>query len=264
MANVTTDTAQTIFGRKTFAVQSPTATDGDNAMVKSTRDASTVTGGTAGYVNHGLYHKTTTGADEKSFEWGITGVLHNYSLEGENTGIYAQGWKYASGPTWAFVAEARDMTLGQNGALIAAEIDVFANGKNTANNRIGVDITAGKGVPTGEACEVYAGVRVASVNFSTDGYYRHGVLVGDTNQAPLNATHGVSINTNGVNGIRDNGAKTVGFHAAAAYTEAAFRMKAGDWFNFDQSGTIKMRYNATSKKIEFYNGSTLKHSIPMG
>ena len=222
------------------------------------------TGGQAGWVNSALRINSAAAASTTSYEWTLCSVMYN-SGPGQNVGIYGQGNRMATTAltTWAATLEARDHTETDSGSLVGVEVDVFANGANPNNNRIGVDVIAGKGVSTGAACEAYAGLRIASVFFSTDGYYRHGISVGDVNQTALNATYGITIKTNGTAGVIDHGTKNVGMYASGSYSESAYRMSTGSWFAFDDTNQIKMRYNAANNCIEFYNGSTRVATINM-
>jgi hypothetical protein len=73
------------------STQSTIATTGqsNSSSVYLTRNAS-YSNGTPGFVNAALYAKTTVGSPsnrtQKAFEWGIVGVVDNYSDFGENVG----------------------------------------------------------------------------------------------------------------------------------------------------------------------------------
>lgn len=150
------------------------------------------TGGTVGFVNSSIYGKTTVGSGVTNFEWSILGILDNYATgSGENVAIYAQGNKQSTGATWALVAEARDYTntADPSAGLIGLEVDVFANGSDASNNRVGVDIVAGKGV-TGTLPDVGFGLRIGPQNGDTTlGRFKVGAqFKGDFTTALIDAT----------------------------------------------------------------------------
>jgi hypothetical protein len=138
------------------------------------------TGGTPGNVNAGLVVNSSVSANVTSFEWAIVGVLNNSATNGENTGIYGQGNKLTgAGPTWGMVAEARDKSGNANpsSGLVGIEVDVFANGTDTNNTRVGIDLVVGKGV-TGTAPTATYGLRVAPQNNDpSNGAFDWGVYV---------------------------------------------------------------------------------------
>ena len=154
-----------------------TGANDEYAVVLVKRDA--LPGGTPGYVNGTLRAETKTDPGTTSFEWSVLGVLHNYATAGENVAVYGQGNKHAgAGPTWAACFEARDDSGASNPltGLVGVEVDVFANGPDTYGNRVGIDVAIGKGIPTGDACQVGYGLRIAPVNNdATNGSVIYGI-----------------------------------------------------------------------------------------
>ena len=154
-----------------------TGANDEYAVVLVKRDA--LPGGTPGYVNGTLRAETKTDPGTTSFEWTVLGVLHNYATAGENVAVYGQGNKHAgAGPTWAACFEARDDSGAYNelNGLVGVEVDVFANGPDTYGERIGIDLVIGKGVPTGDACQVGYGIRIAPQNNdATNGSVIYGI-----------------------------------------------------------------------------------------
>lgn len=218
-----------------------TATDVSTSKIERTTSHS---GGAPGFVNSALKVTSTVGNGVTNFEWGITSVMDNFAGTGENVAIYAQGNKRAVGPTWAMVAEAKDHTNLANpvGALVGLEVDVFANGTDTNNSRIGIDIVAGKGVGAGATAQIYSGIRIVPSGLDpTQAYYMNGVLFQGDQTAAIN------ISTTGANttwGIRDNGDKPVGIELSAAYSAAAIRMATGNKLAFDTTGNVYLQESA--------------------
>ena len=223
---------------------STTALDSiSKASINTFRDTTGVSGGTVGYVNPNIYGRTVTGAAETSFEWTSVFVMDNYSTAGENVAMYAQGNKRSTGPTWGAVAEAKDFTNTANPAagLIGMEVNVFANGTDTNNRRIGIDLVAGKGVTGGTKPEIYAGIRV--VPFAEDtanAKFINGVLL----QGEY--TTGLNVSATAVWGIYMSGTKTVGIDLAnGTHTAAAIRIKEKEKIQFNGAGTSELAYDST-------------------
>lgn len=234
-------------------VSSGTATTSNLAW---TRNANYI-GGTPGYVNSVIYTRTTAGANTTSFEWGITGVVDNYSNAGENVGIYGQGNKYSTtGPTWGMVAEARDHTgnavVSNSGGLVGLEVDVFANGDDTLERRIGIDVVVGPGITGGAKGIAYDGVRVGATNNNNlVGAFKYAFNVLSADNA------GLLLQNTGTSGILSKGAHTVGIDLSqATHQSSALKIKSGDRIALDTDGNFTFRYNVTNGYIEFFNGST--------
>jgi hypothetical protein len=221
-----------------------TSTDQEfNAAINAYRNASAVTGGTAGFVNPNIYARTVSGSAETAYEWTVVSIMDNYSAAGENVAVYAQGNKRSTGPTWAAVAEAKDFTNTANPAagLIGIEVDVFANGTDANSRRIGIDLVAGKGVAGGATSQTYAGIRI--VPFAVD----------DTNATFINGillqgqyTTGLNISATGTWGIYMSGIKTVGIDlSGGTHNDAAIRIKEKEAIQFNAAGTSELFYDST-------------------
>lgn len=137
---------QTVAGNKTFTGKeefnkTPVIPgSGVDYNFKSTRDTTSLSGGTAGNVNGGVWIYSKTGASVTSYEWNCLMQTDNYSSAGENVGAYAQGNRFGTGPTWGFVAEANSL-LADNNATIGMEVDCCVTGTDsTSSNRVGVDV----------------------------------------------------------------------------------------------------------------------------
>ena len=89
--------------------------------------------------------KSFVSAGNTNFEWAIVGVCDNSATAGENVGGYFQGIKRATGPTWGAVAEVIDKTgANPTTGAVGIEVNVTANGTDTSNNRVGIDVAIRK------------------------------------------------------------------------------------------------------------------------
>lgn len=220
-----------------------TATDREyKAAVNAYRNATAVSGGTPGYVNFTMYAKTDTGATETAYEWGITSVMNNYSAAGENVAVYGQGNKRSTGPTWGIVAEARDFTQVANptAGLISIEAGIFANGTDNNNNRVGVDISVGKGVAGGTINTTAVGLRIGPTFADpTQGQIKDGIVLGG------NITVGISHGSSGTWGLYMFGTNAIGIDlSAGTNTTSAIRIKNGENIAFDASSTYRLRHSS--------------------
>jgi hypothetical protein len=142
-------------------------TTGGDTATQYIRRIANHSGGTAGWVSTALNVRTdVTGTGATNYEWAFLAVMHNYAAAGENVGGYLQGNKYSTGPTWGSTIEARDKTglTNTTGGLIGVEVGVFANGGDSNNTRVGIDVSLGKNAVTDTTCEVSYGVRVVPTN----------------------------------------------------------------------------------------------------
>jgi hypothetical protein len=225
---------------------SPTTTATDReykASVNAFRDASAVAGGTVGYVNSAVYARTVTGATETSFEWTNLAIVDNYAAAGENVALYGQGNKRGTGPTWGIVSEARDFTQVANPTkgLVGLEVGMFANNTDTANQRVGIDISVGKGVAGGTINTTTYGLRVGPTNFDlTEGQVTDGIaLLG-------NMVVGVQVSSSGTWGINLSGTYSIGLDLSSATTStSAIRIKNGDNMAFDASSVYRLRHSTS-------------------
>jgi hypothetical protein len=190
----------TVYQKRILVRQNET-TDTDYGLY-NIQKVTSHTGGSTAQTNSTFIVQTTVNAASSTTEWGILGVVDNYAALGEQTGIYGQGIKRTgAGNTWAAVFEARDESglANPTTALVATEIDVWANGTDANSVRTGQDITIGKptGVnSTGARCEVSWGSRVvAQNNDPTQGRVKKGYSVElecdvgfDTSAATMSAT----------------------------------------------------------------------------
>ena len=225
---------------------SPTAAalDGNTkAPINTLRDASAVSGGTIGYVNPNIWGRTITGATETSFEWTIVGVMDNYAASGENVGVYGQGNKRSTGPTWGIVSEARDFTNAADpvNGWIGIEAGLFANGTDANVSRVAIDVSVGKGIAGGTINTASRGLRIAPTNLDlTQGQFINGITLQG------NMVVGVQVSSSGTWGIQFNGTYTTGIDLSSATTgTSAIRIKNGENMAFDGSSLYRLRHSST-------------------
>jgi hypothetical protein len=225
---------------------SRTTTNADGytgASIYVFRDTTGVTGGTAGYVNAASVARTTTGATETAFEWTTLSIMDNYSAAGENVAFYGQGNKRSTGGTWGGVFEARDFTQVANptGGLVGLEVDVFANGTDTGNERIGIDIVAGKGVSSGTINTVGIGMRIGPVNADiTKGQYSSGIFLSGT------MVTGLNVASSGTWGALFTGTNAVGIDLpTGTNSTSAIRIKNSENIAFDASSVYKLQHKSS-------------------
>lgn len=262
-----TDIASAL-GAATTTTITNEATAGTSSLWK-VRNAN-YSGGTPGSVGTALAVLTNVNsADAASYEWTILGMMQNHSAVAENVAIYGQGIKYSTGQTWAMVAEAQDMTnvnsTNSTGPLIGVEIDIGCNGTDTANSRIGIDLVVsnaqynrglGVGIGVGQA---YAAIRANNqpLNGSgAGGSWYNGFVINSATFAGINNA------ANGVFGILHTGSYIVGIDLSnATHSSSAIRLKGNDSIALEATNAITMKYNTSTGKIEFYNGTTRRGYI---
>lgn len=114
----------------------------DSQYFRVSREAR-LAGGTSGFVTKALMVETTTSADNTNYEWNAMFQLNDYASIGtQNCGFYVQSLKYGTGATFGGVIEVQDRTGTQSSGVVALEIDVTADGDNSNNNRLGLDVLA--------------------------------------------------------------------------------------------------------------------------
>lgn len=178
-------------------------TSGGDTATQYIRRIADHSGGTPGWVSSALNVRTdVTNSAATNFEWAIVGTIQNSAAAGENTGIYGQGVKQSTGPTWGMVAEARDTSGIVNPAtgLVGLEVDTFANGFDANNSRVGIDVVIGKNNQSGSLCETAFGIRIGTTNGDiTQGRVKYGIQlnaitfdVGFDTSSATQATGGVA------------------------------------------------------------------------
>jgi hypothetical protein len=154
-------------------------TSGGDTAVQYVRRIANHSGGTPGWVSTAISARTdVTNAAATNFEWAVLGAIYNSANAGENVGVYGQGNKQSTGPTWGMTAEARDTSNISNPTtgLVGIEVDTFANGFDPNNSRVGIDVVIGKNNSSGTLCETAFGIRIGTVNGDiTQGRVKYGV-----------------------------------------------------------------------------------------
>lgn len=231
------------------------------------------TGGTSGNVSSNLHLTTAVSQNVTNFVWGITSVLNNSADAGENVAIYGQGNRVAGvGPIWGGVFEARDKTntsgVGKSGT-VGIEVDVFANGVVAGSfNRVGIDVVAGKGDPTGDTCQVGYGVRVGpqggSVSNATFlvGYSVTGTTAWDFSAGSAGTQAGFNVAGTPISGFRISGTCNVGLNTSlGTITSNAVRLASTQNIAMEATGVIKTSWGVTANIWGFYNDTTERFGI---
>jgi hypothetical protein len=201
------------------------------------RDAYSLSGGTHGHVNTGLYVRTRTGKRQTAFEWSGLFLLDNYADAGENVALYAQANAFGKGPSWAFVGECTN-AFAPEATCVGAEINVSTTGPDTGN-RIGIDIVLAdgplwRGLGASSVVEGTAGIRIGTSNPSTRyGRWTYGLK--------LDGTMGTGIDT------------------TAAQTQTAIKLKAGQQIELGDG----IRIDYKDGQIRFLNGTRVVHQFAM-
>lgn len=211
-------------------------TDGQDSCWSSVRDTTGLVGGTPGFVNAGITHRTITAAGETAYEWGVLSIMDNYATAGENVAVYGQANKRTttSGPTWAACFEANDIHQTADptgGPLIGIEVTMSANGTDANMTRYGIDLALNRSNVAGAFPTFHYGVRIASSSPSFQ----------------INRGFGIFGPTFGV-----------GFDTADATQSgggAAFRMAAGQRHAYDAAITKWTVYNSGSGEFQWWDTS---------
>lgn len=207
-----------------LAVQRPaTATDAWGGGISVQRDASAVAGGTYGFVNAGLFNRTTAGADLASFEWAHLSILDNYARAGENVAIYAQANKFGTGPTWAAVSEVAD-TTGSSTGTVTHEFDMWTSGPDSGA-RIGLDVVVGdarriRGLGGSDQAEGSVGLRIGASSATPYARWTRGVQ--------LTGGHTLGIDTS----------------TATISSGTALRIAEGQAISLDATDSTRLHYQA--------------------
>ena len=230
------------------------AASNDIATSWVSRDAN-FTGGTFGFVNSALKVETAAAADVTSFEWGILSVMDNYATAGENVAIYGQAKKQSTGPTFAMVAEARDETNLANPTtgLVGLEVDLFANGTDNINRRVGIDIVIGRANGGGATCVGTAAIRVGPQNFdNANGSFISGLLLTGLIDA------GINLQSSGTWGLRTTGSQSIGIDLSqGTHSTAAIRLAAGQLVSFEGTGARTLQYSSGSLQYKVSGANAL-------
>lgn len=212
------------------------------------------TGGTPGWVNGGMFLHNTVASTPTAYEWTLTSVMDNSAAIGENVGAYFQGLKRSTGATWASVSEVADMTYAAStptsGGLIAIEVDVFANGTDGYDQRVGVDIVVGnarlaKTGTLGETAQIGNAIRIAPQDFNESlAYAKVGLNILTSSVA------GILNQATGTYGIKHTGDYVTGIDLSeATHADSAIRLHEDDCIKL--GADVSFKYNSYNQCIEF-------------
>jgi len=222
--------------------------------------------------------ETYVGASNNQFEWSIWGYMENASPLGENVAVYGQAVKTATnaGGTWGGCFEFKDRTNTSinpaSGGGLGIEVTMSVNGtdqsdtfaSNAQARRIGIDIVSNnvrnfesggvdQGIGRGEC---FAAIRVSGELSNNSGCFYNGLAI----RTALVA--GVYNYATSTYGIRHTGAYGVGIDLSeATHQSSAIRIKANDYIALEGTNAIKLRYNSSNGRIEFFNGASRRGFI---
>tara|TARA_R110000824_G_scaffold347748_2_gene534516 strand:- start:18510 stop:20888 length:2379 start_codon:yes stop_codon:yes gene_type:complete len=220
---------------------------------------------------------TTGTADPASKPWAISAEMTSgatSSTSGEaGTSLSGLTRKTASnnGVIFGGHLQCKDETDAATlGGMIGLELNIQGNGADSNANRYGMDIIARtfSGGTSGNG-RYSAAIRIRN-DASTSGSWDTGIVIGGFGEVEKTATAiktQNSLNTSTGHGIIDEGSKLYGVRANGNYGGGAFAMASNQYFEFANVGgslRIRMKYNSTLDRIEFYKAATLKGFIDMG
>lgn len=261
--------------------QSTTVGHAYSDTLRITREADYTGGNTSG-VNSCLRAETSVASTADTQEWSMLGKIESYSPDAVTVGVYGQAWMQAEDTASCFgmVAEAQDYSLGttNTGGLIGLEVDCYASGINSVNNRIAIMVVAGK-TSAGVNSEIWAGLYFSTsqgggVATST---YKNMIYMGNDTDLSLpqpTVQNGIRCVANGTNMLRDTGtwsgvgvllggSYAVGVEVLGTVSACAFRSAADQFWALNGTGTKKFKYSASNDRIEFYDNATLRAYIPL-
>lgn len=205
------------------------------------------TGGSSAFVASNLLARTVTGANVTNNEWAATFILDNHTPApvAGHVAMYAQGNKYTgAGLTWAAVAEARDRSGDANptSGLVAIEVDVFADGTDNNDQRVGIDLVGGVGVAIGP-------------------FIGYGIRIGPQDGNTLNCTfkrgvHLYGVHERGLSMALAAGSTCAIDLSASTLTGSALRLAQNQFIAFDAGDNERLSYDGTG--IAYRSGGNLR------
>jgi len=156
------------------------------------------------------------------------------------------------------------------GGMIGLELNIQGNGADTNANRYGMDIIARtfSGGTSGNG-RYSAAIRIRN-DASTSGKWNTGIIIGgfgEVENTDIAIKTQNSLNTSTGQGLVDEGSKLYGVRANGDYGGGAFAMASDQHMELGVVGgtaRIRMVYNSSLDRIEFYKGATLKGFVDMG
>jgi len=263
--DVTTALTSSIPANLSYSMSSAS---GESSCVHITKNNTFGSSGSG--ISAALWLDVTTQSTNTTYDWGFISRMHSYnprSTGSENVAGYLQQNKHANGAAWAAVAELCDLTnanaVSGDGGSVGFEVDVWCNGTDTVQSRIGIDIVVGNaqairnlgpGISGGEA---YAGIRVGSMNGNaSSGWFRNGLVLNSGTNA------GIVVNNSGTVGIKFTGSNTTGIDTTGGtFTGNAIQLGAAQGLGWEATAQIVTKWNQSAGYIEFWNGGTRRGYI---
>jgi hypothetical protein len=225
-----------------------TVTLGTDPAVLEIQRVGSHTGGTPGNVSTAFKAYTSTLSGSSNYEWTVLAVIDNYCTNAdlsENVGIYGQGLKRSSGPTWAACFDIQDLNTAGNavGGTIGLEITVRPKDLTTDTDlrRNGLHISnLSTGAGSAEWGRAYWATTAGDARYrevySNSGKFSRAVL--------YNIGTGVGTGIDTPKFIVDAGSSNMGIELKdATYASGiALRIKAGDKIVLDGATSVSMHY----------------------
>lgn len=163
----------------------PALTDVYNVGVL--RNASGLTGGTAGFVNSALRVETTVDA-VSSYEWALLSTITvNGAGGGEHVAGYLQAVKNANNTVWSACTELRDWVANPTTGSVGIEVGIFVSGTDANEMRHGIDISIGSANNGTGTNVVSSGIRIGpSLGESARAQFTNGVQISGKGICGLN------------------------------------------------------------------------------
>lgn len=177
------------------------------------------TGGTPGQTKKAIWAYHGVGANVTDFQWTILAELNNSATAGENVAITGYARKQSTGPTWGGVMTAKDTTNTANPAsgMVGLEVDIFANGTDSSNRRIGIDVVAGTSDAGVTLPTVGVGIQIGPQNGNAaNGKYTRALKIYGDVVIGID----MSLMTNSTNAIRLAREGSIAWEATSTYTMA--------------------------------------------
>lgn len=244
----------------------------DRSSITIQRNASYTGGGENSWGNRcvgkAVQINTTTNATHANAEYALWAGVQSYAnLDPaattigqswpQNVGAFAGGFQYGSAPVWAANFSVQNKSgLPQRpnyGAVVGLELNVGITGKDDYRSSVGISL-----VPqpmSGTTSNPWVAYWSAG---DVDNAWQYSFFAQTGTEASFYS------NATGVRGINLAGAYAVGLDLSTAnISNAAIRIKSGDFISLDENDTIQIKYNSTNGLIEFFDGETRHGYINM-
>lgn len=239
-------------------------------------------GGAGGISRNVKVYTKIENPDDSNYEWGFLSEFDNYANHNgsQNLAAAAVSRKFGTGMTWAFYSDIVDATDNPTTTTVNSERNIHSKSLDPNYRRVVDDIVCFNN-DTSKQNEVGVAIRVRMYN--TNSKFRNGLeFAGGTlfeksqvliradgaNGILFESGHtekNINLNGQGSFGIFFGSANgnTVGINSTVAPFTQLIRMKSGQEIAFEETGQIKMKYDSSSKCIEFWNGATRYGYIKM-